>query len=121
MSRREEFGFEFNKEDAVSTAVPKKNIVDDSISQIEALKAMADSKTAEAPPAGSVYGVEKAKGVLSFDNGVKINIPEKNNKTVRKSFIFSEKLNKRFSAIARNSGISENELINKILEQLFGL
>lgn len=46
---------------------------------------------------------------------------KKERKVVHKSFTTTERLNNKFSALARKTNMSENELFNKILEQILGV
>lgn len=113
MSRRDEF-FAANN-GVIKERVQPKNLIDDSVGQLEAL--MESGKQ----PVKTGHEQEIGTGTVSFQNGFKINIHAKQNKTIRKSFLFSEALNDKFSSMAKESGVSENELINKILEQIFEL
>lgn len=48
---------------------------------------------------------------------ISFEIPKKSTKSVRKSFIITKELDDKFAATARKMKISQNELINIILEK----
>lgn len=52
--------------------------------------------------------------------GITLDLKAKEFKKVRKSFAISENLNRKFVSLAKENGVSENELMNKILEQILG-
>ncbi len=62
---------------------------------------------------------KEAKTEYKLPEGFKLEIKSKEKRTVSKSFALSEAINQKFAAMATKCGVSENELLNTILGQIF--
>lgn len=98
-SKREQFMQ--TQQNTLDSLISQTNSVDDTINEM--------NKKVEIP--------EEAKANSAFT----INIKAKEHKTARKSFILSESVNNAFTKTAKEKGVSENELLNVILKQVFQL
>ena len=65
--------------------------------------------------AGSVAGEDS---LISSATIALFTQKKKERKVIHKSFTTTERLNNKFSTLARKTNMSENELFNKILEQI---
>ena len=91
-------------------------------STIDELEEKPSKKKAEKPKAARSTlpdNVKNAKTEFKLPEGFKPEIKSKEKRTVSKSFMLTDTINKKFSEMAENCGVSENELLNTILGQIF--
>lgn len=129
------------KRNSVINAIPEtdnsENIIDSIIGNIEEEKQAEDiassikkpsSETketthkSEAPIKPQKEGTkEKSTSELSESVAIKFNFDKKKEqrKTVHKNFLITEELNQKYVALAKKTGMNENQLFTSILEQIF--
>lgn len=129
------------KRNSVINTIPEtdnsENIIDSIIGNIEEEKQAEDiassikkssSETketthkSEAPIKPKKEGAkEKSTSELSESVAIKFNFDKKKEqrKTVHKNFLITEELNQKYVALAKKTGMNENQLFTSILEQIF--
>ena len=141
MSKRDAYfaTLEGSKQKTLGSISPKSNSVDAMIDEMNSLVDNSSIIKREDKTEKKIIEVEKNKkedldknieikdstvsGVseISLNDGFKINVKTKEVKSIRKSFLLCQSVNDKFSALAKETNTSENELINTILKQVFGL
>ncbi len=103
MSKRDEYmsTMEQSKQKTLGAIQQKTNAVDQMINDIE-------NETAN-----------QADTPVVLSNHFALNLKAKEVKTVHKNFLIPKSLNDKLSALSKQTGVSENEIVNEILKKAF--
>ena len=106
MSKRSEYlnSLEQSKKKALETVQEKTTSVDETIRALE--KNVVDEKPAETKP-------------VKLNKEITLNLKPREFKRVHKSFLIPSSINDKLSALSKQSGVSENEIINELLRKAF--
>lgn len=122
MSRREEFLKNAEKAKNINfgtTSSEKTDSVDITVAELDKKDPKSDPAPVVASNKQKSNPSQDIEVAIAIEDGFTLQIKSKEKRTVPKSFLFYESVNEKFSALAKQSGVSENELINTILKQLF--
>ncbi len=96
---------------------PKKETsIDDMIKRLDA-----DDQKPKTSSQGSGINPSSAKTEFKLPEGFKLEIKSKEKRSVPKSFMLTYSINQKFSEMAKECNVSENELLNTILGQIFSI
>ncbi len=105
MSKRNDYlsSLEKSKQKALGNIQGKTTVVDETISAFE--KSISEPTAEEKP--------------VVLNKSFSINLKPKEAKRIHKNFLITKSINDKLVSLAKQTGVSENEIINEILKKAF--
>ena len=112
---------EESRQKTMESITKKTDAVDETINALEekaAESAKAHAKTVKTEPATKEADQAKT-GAVKLSGSLALELKPKESRKVHKSILIPASMAEKLSALSNQSGVSENEIINQILEKAF--
>jgi len=109
---------EESRQKTMESISKKTDAVDETINALEEKAAKPVKATAKAAKQEKEAAPEKT-GPVKLSGSIALELKPKESRRIHKSILIPASIAKKLSALSEQSGVSENEIINQILEKAF--